>query len=74
MHAFDLRLTVYDVLGKEAAALIPPGQNRITPGSYTLTWDGSDFNSGVYFYRLIVSDYESGKILYFSTKKMILLK
>jgi photosystem II stability/assembly factor-like uncharacterized protein len=68
--AIFVRLVVYDLLGREIANLIPPllgGQEGLKPGSYEGEWDGSNFTSGVYFYRLVTADYSE-------TKKMILLK
>lgn len=59
-----VNLTVYNSLGKEAAVLV----NKDTePGSYEYTFDGSELNSGVYFYTLIAGDFSE-------TKKMLLIK
>ncbi len=41
-------VTIVDVLGREVARL---ADRRFTPGSHTLTFDGSDFASSVYFVR-----------------------
>jgi hypothetical protein len=61
-------LSVYDILGKEVATLI---NERLQPGTYDVTFDGSKLNSGTYFYRIDIS----GKTSKFSeTKKMILTK
>jgi hypothetical protein len=57
-------LKVYDVLGKEVAALV--NQEKPT-GSYEVNFNGSELTSGIYFYRLQAGDY-------LETKKMILLK
>jgi hypothetical protein len=57
-------LSVYDVLGREVAALV----NEIKEaGSYTAQFDGSKFSSGIYFYTL-----RSGNFT--STKKLLLMK
>jgi hypothetical protein len=37
------------------------------PGSYQVEWDGSDFPSGVYFYRIQAGDFVK-------TKRMLLIK
>ncbi|OYV85805.1 MAG: hypothetical protein B7Z63_04955 [Ignavibacteriae bacterium 37-53-5] len=42
-------LEVYDILGREVAALVNEKQDD---GSYTETFDGSRLSSGVYFYRV----------------------
>lgn len=57
-------LKVYDALGREIAVLI----NEIKPaGHHTVNFDGKDFTSGVYFYKLNIDGFVQ-------TKKMILLK
>jgi len=60
-----VKLVVYDVLGKEAAVLVNEKQ---TAGKYRVTWDGSAYSSGIYFYKLVVD----GNII--DTKKMVLIK
>ncbi len=57
-------LKIYNVLGKEVATLV---NRQLQPGSYEVTWDASNFPSGVYFYKLQTENYSE-------TKKMILLK
>ncbi len=61
---FDVRLVVYDALGREIATLV---NEELKPGTYEVFWDGSNYPSGVYFYKLSAGDY-------LETKKMILLK
>ncbi len=62
-------LTIYNILGKEIANLI---NGNLTPGSYEVTWDASNFPSGVYFYKLEVSN--SGNKLFTDVKRMLLVK
>jgi hypothetical protein len=57
-------LKIYDVLGRETAVLVNEG---LEPGTYEVEWDGSNYPSGVYFYKLITDDFTE-------TKKMVLLK
>ncbi len=59
-----VRLTVYDVLGKEVQVLV---NEELQPGSYEAEWNAADYPSGVYYYKL-----ESGS--YSETKKMVLIK
>jgi len=57
-------LKVYDVLGREIKTLV----NEIKPaGTYKIEFDGSNFASGVYFYRLEAGDF-------IQTKRMVLIK
>ena len=70
LRGLSVRLIIYDVLGREVASLIPPlwgGQEGFKPGTYEVEFDGSNFASGIYFYRLIAGDFTE-------TKKMVLLK
>jgi len=57
-------LKVFDVLGNEVAELVNEKQNA---GSYSVEFDGSNFSSGVYFYKLTAGEFVE-------TKRMILLK
>jgi hypothetical protein len=67
-----VRLVVYDILGKEIDMLINEKQ---TAGKYKVTWDASNYPSGVYFYKLVVSGAEPLTTPdYTNTKKMILIK
>lgn len=61
-----VRLIVYDLIGREIATLVNEEQN---PGYYHIKFsiEGTHTASGIYFYRLITSNYSE-------TKKMILLK
>ncbi len=70
----NVRLVIYDVLGREIETLIPPlggGQEGLKPGSYEVEWDGSRYASGVYFYRLYIDDASTSLSI---TKKMVLIK
>lgn len=58
------RLIIYDVLGREIAVLV---NDFLEAGQYSISWDASDYASGLYFYKLITDDYTE-------TRKMVLLK
>jgi hypothetical protein len=65
-------LKIFDVLGRQVATLA----NEIRmPGSYTVTWDGSDFSSGIYLCRLKVTPIPGvGSDQFIETKKMVLMR
>lgn len=64
-------LKVYDMLGKEVADL----HNKIIqPGTYYAEWNASDMPSGMYFYRIVIKDPGSGKVVYTESRKMALVK
>jgi hypothetical protein len=58
------KLVIYDVLGKEIATLV---NEKLNPGTYSVDWDGLNYPSGVYFYKLVTDAYSE-------TKKMVLIK
>jgi hypothetical protein len=57
-------LKVYDVLGNEIATLV---NEEKQPGTYEIKYDASGLTSGIYFYKLLVGNYNQ-------TRKMILMK
>ncbi len=60
----SVRLTVYDITGKEVTTLV---NDNLAPGTYRVQWNASGYASGVYFYKLLVGDYSE-------TKRMVLVK
>jgi hypothetical protein len=70
----NVSLKVFDILGNEVATLV---NGQVDAGKHKVDFDASGLNSGVYFYKLLVSDLQGkdGKAEEFvETKKMILLK
>jgi hypothetical protein len=73
---YELRITnyvsliVFDVNGKEIVTLVKQKQD---PGEYIVEFNGTNLSSGIYFYRLQITD-EKGGVVYVETKKAILLK
>jgi hypothetical protein len=59
-----VKLKVYDILGNEMAVLVNEEQST---GNHKIEFNGTNFPSGVYFYRLINGAFTD-------TKKLILLK
>lgn len=57
-------LKIYDVLGNEVKTLVNDKQSK---GNYSVSFDGSDLPSGIYFYKLKTDNFTE-------VKKMILLK
>jgi hypothetical protein len=58
----NISLKVYDILGKEIATLV---NETLQPGSYEVTFDGSNLPSGIYFYQLRAGDFVDAKKLVF---------
>lgn len=59
-----VKLSVYDVLGKEIKILV---NDKQVAGNYEVIFNAADLSSGIYFYRLQTKNY-------IQTKKMILIK
>ncbi len=57
-------LRVFDALGKEVAVLV---NEKLSPGIYEAAFDGSNYPSGIYYYRLDAGSFSE-------VRKMILLK
>lgn len=60
----DVKITVFDVTGKEVSELVNEG---LVAGTYQTDWDASAYPSGVYFYRMVTDSYSE-------TKKMMLVR
>ena len=59
-----LKWVFFDILGKEAATLV---NEQLKPGTYEVTFDGSNYSSGIYFYKLSATEFTD-------TKRMFLIK
>jgi hypothetical protein len=57
-------LKIFDILGKEVSTLV---NEKLNAGEYETTFDGSNFPSGVYFYKLTAGDFSD-------VKKMVMIK
>ncbi|MFZ4591486.1 MAG: YCF48-related protein [Ignavibacteria bacterium] len=64
INSEQLKLIVFDIMGREVQTLV---NERLQPGTYEVTFDGSRINSGVYFYQMVSGNYKE-------TKRLLLLK
>jgi hypothetical protein len=60
----EVTVEIYDILGRKVATLVSGPQQ---PGPHRVVWDGGEYPSGIYFYRLKTNDFVE-------TKKMLLIK
>ncbi len=67
--ASDVTLRIYDEAGREVGRLI---DGPLAPGSYTRTFDGAGFASGVYFYVLDARSRDGSSFR--EMKKMLLIR
>lgn len=60
----EVKLSVFNVLGEEVAELL---NNKISAGYHSISFNGSELNSGIYFYKLESSNFTQ-------IRKMMLVK
>jgi photosystem II stability/assembly factor-like uncharacterized protein len=64
-------IKIFDVLGRLVKELVNEYKDA---GNYTVTFDGSNIASGVYFYKIEVRQGGSSTVSFTDTKKMVLIK
>ncbi|MBM4159185.1 MAG: T9SS type A sorting domain-containing protein [Ignavibacteria bacterium] len=64
LYAEHAKIIVYDVMGKEVAVLV---DEKLSAGSYSVSFNGGNLTSGVYFYKMTAGNYTE-------TKKMIIIR
>jgi hypothetical protein len=57
-------LIIFDITGREIQTLV---NEKLNPGTYEVTFEGSNIASGVYFYKIQVGDF-------ISVKRMVMIK
>jgi hypothetical protein len=60
----SVKINIYNILGKKVSCLI---NENLPAGSYEILWNGTEFSSGVYFYKLETDNYSE-------IKSMVLMK
>jgi hypothetical protein len=60
----QVKISIYDILGREVEII---ANEMLKAGRYSLQWDGIDYPSGIYFYRIETSEFVDAR-------KMILVK
>ncbi|MBK8982736.1 MAG: T9SS type A sorting domain-containing protein, partial [Ignavibacteria bacterium] len=50
----NVKFTIFDALGRQLESLV---NQRLNTGTYSLTFDGGSFSSGVYFYKLDAGEF-----------------
>jgi len=63
----NVKLVIYDILGRELKTLVNEYKHA---GSYSVEFDGSQNESGIYFYKIQVN----GSKNFIASKKMVLVK
>jgi len=59
-----VNLIIYDILGREVQIIV---NDQLSPGTYEVEFDGSNYPSGIYYYSLSAGNF-------FESKKMVLIK
>ena len=65
----NVNLKIYDLLGREIKTLF---EKEMAKGNYSISFDGTNYASGLYFARLIVQSNDTKS--YIKTIKMLLNK
>lgn len=60
----NIKLIIYDVAGREVEILV---NEQLNPGIYEVEWNGANYSTGVYYYKLSAGEYTE-------TKRAVLLK
>ena len=60
----NVKIEIFDELGRSLGTIV---NFNFRAGSYEFTWDGTNYASGLYFYRIIAGDF-------IQTNKMVLMK
>jgi M6 family metalloprotease-like protein len=58
--ASEVRLVVYDLLGREVSVLVNEKQGA---GSHSVTFDGAGLASGIYFYRMTAGEFHQARTM-----------
>jgi predicted acyl esterase len=69
-YPVNVKIAVYNILCSEITTLV---NSALEPGTYETGWNASKYPSGIYFYRMIITDPASNKGFSVS-KKMVLAK
>jgi hypothetical protein len=67
-EVMDVKLRIYNIQGCSISTLV---NGKLYPGTYNIKFNGTNFSSGIYFYRLTATGSTED---YDMTKKMVLLK
>ena len=67
----SVRLSVYNALGQEVARLVDGVKEE---GYHSVEWNGGNFSSGVYFYRLDAVDLAGAGKTFMRVRKMVFIK
>ncbi|MCX6157288.1 MAG: T9SS type A sorting domain-containing protein [Ignavibacteriae bacterium] len=60
----EVKIVVYDISGKELEVIV---NEKLQAGTYQADWNGSNYSSGVYFYKIMAGDFVE-------TRKMMMVK
>jgi photosystem II stability/assembly factor-like uncharacterized protein len=66
-----VRITIYNAIGELVNI---PADKDLSAGKYSLDWDGSDYASGLYFYRIEALSNLTGGKSFIKTRKMLMIK
>jgi len=59
-----VEVSIFNLAGQKITTLV---KDALSPGNYTITWDASNYSSGIYIYQIKADDF-------IRSKKMLLIK
>jgi hypothetical protein len=66
-----VQLSIYNVLGQEVQTLVNTTEQ---PGEKAVQFEGSNFSTGIYFYRIVATSSSNPTNRFTQTRKMLLIK
>ncbi len=64
-------ISIFNTLGQELDVIL---DKQLNAGTFSVTFNGENLASGIYFYRLTVKDAQSGAVVFQKMNKMNLMK
>jgi hypothetical protein len=67
----NVKISIYNILGREVETII---DKVLQPAVYEVMWDAGKYSSGIYYYRMLVTNPNGGQVVYSQIRKMVMIK
>jgi photosystem II stability/assembly factor-like uncharacterized protein len=67
----NVKISIYNILGKEVETII---DKVLQPAVYEVMWDAGKYSSGIYYYRMLITNPNSKQVVYSQIRKMVMIK
>ena len=71
----EIFIDIYNTSGQNVKTVI--SGKKYNPGDFSVIWDinrGKSINSGIYFVKMVAKDIQTGRILYFNTIRVNIIR